>query len=62
MTKNKREESILHVKSYQFAIRIVNLSKYLQTEKQEYTLSKQVLRSGTSIAALIREFEFGQSS
>ena len=48
-------------KSYQFAIRIVKLSQYLQRDKKEFVLSKQVLRSGTSIGALIREAEFGQS-
>ena len=48
-------------KSYQFAIRIVKLSQYLQRDKKEFVLSKQVLRSGTSVGALIREAEFGQS-
>ncbi len=48
-------------KSYQFAIRIVKLSQLLQQEKKEFVLSKQVLRSGTAIGALIREAEFGQS-
>ena len=48
-------------KSYDFAIRIVRLSQYLQQDKKEYVLSKQVLRSGTAIGALIREAEFGQS-
>ena len=48
-------------KSYQFAIRIVKLSQYLQRDKKEFVLSKQVLRSGTAIGALIREAEFGQS-
>ncbi len=48
-------------KSYQFAIRIVRLSQFLQRDKNEYVLSKQVLRSGTAIGALIREAEFGQS-
>ena len=54
-------ESILKIKSYQFAIRIVRLSQFLQTEKKEFVLSKQVLRSGTAVGALIREAEFGQS-
>lgn len=54
-------ESILKTKSYLFAIRIVKLYKFLTSEKKEYVLSKQVLRSGTSIGALIREAEFGQS-
>lgn len=37
------------------------MSQYLQTEKKEFVLSKQILRSGTAIGALIREAEFGQS-
>ena len=48
-------------KSYQFAIRIVKLSQFLQQDKKEFVLSKQVLRSGKAIGALIREAEFGQS-
>jgi four helix bundle protein len=48
-------------KSYDFAIRIVKLSRYLQRDKKEFVLSKQVLRSGTAVGALIREAEFGQS-
>lgn len=54
-------ESILKVRSYAFAIRIVNLYRYLCDEKKEYVLSKQLLRSGTAIGSLIREAEFGQS-
>jgi four helix bundle protein len=54
-------KSILRDKSYAFAIRIVKLSKYLQAEKKEFILSKQLLRSGTAAGALIKEAEFGQS-
>ncbi|MFN0081171.1 MAG: four helix bundle protein [Ferruginibacter sp.] len=54
-------KSVLKDKSYAFAIRIVPLSQFLQADKKEFVLSKQVLRSGTSIGALIREAEFGQS-
>lgn len=54
-------KSILKDKSYSFAIRIVKLNQFLQDEKREYTLSRQILRSGTAIGALIREAEFGQS-
>ena len=54
-------KSILKDKSYAFAIRVVRLSQYLQSDKREFVLSKQVLRSGTAIGALIREAEFGQS-
>jgi four helix bundle protein len=55
------KESILKEKSYKFAIRVVKLSQYLQREKKEYVLSKQILESGTAIGALIREAQFGQS-
>ncbi|CAB5141384.1 hypothetical protein D3OALGA1CA_3875 [Olavius algarvensis associated proteobacterium Delta 3] len=54
-------ESPLKDKSYLFAIRIVQLSQLLQNEHREFVVSKQVLRSGTAIGALIREAEFGQS-
>ncbi len=57
----KSESSPLRDKSYGFAIRIVKLSQFLQQDKKEYVLSKQVLRSGTAVGALIREAEFGQS-
>ena len=55
-------KSVLKDKSYAFAVRIVRLSQYLQNEKKEFVLSKQVLRCGTAIGALIREAEFGQSN
>lgn len=48
-------------KSYAFAIRIVKLNQFLCSEKKEFVLSKQLLRSGTAIGALIKEAEFGQS-
>ena len=54
-------KSILKEKSYNFAIRTVNLNRHLRDNKHEYVLSKQVLRCGTAIGALIREAEFGQS-
>lgn len=55
------KENILKLKSLAFAIRIVNLYKFLIAEHEEYVLSKQILRSGTSVGAMIREAEFGQS-
>ena len=55
------KKSILRDKSYAFAIRIVRLMQYLQ-KRQEYVLSKQILKSGTAIAALIHEAEFAQSN
>ena len=48
-------------KSMDFAIRTVNLYKYLSKEKDEFILSKQLLRSGTSVGANIREAVYGQS-
>lgn len=54
-------KSIVGEKSYLFAIRIVNLYKWLCEEKKEYVLSKQLLRSGTAIGALLKEAEHGQS-
>ena len=49
-------------KSFLFALRIVKLYRYLTEEKKEYVLSKQLLRSGTSIGANIREAQNAQSS
>ena len=54
-------KSILEEKSFNFAIRIVNLNKYLIDKKQEFVISKQLLRSGTSIGANISEAQFAQS-
>lgn len=50
-------ENTVKFKSKRFAVRIVNLYKYLCDEKKEYILSKQILRSGTSIGANIAESE-----
>ena len=55
------KENIIQQKSYQFAIRIVQLYKYLTENKKEYVLSKQILRSGTAIGANIEEAIGGQS-
>ena len=48
-------------KSFRFAVRIVNLYKYMIGEHREYVLSKQILRCGTSIGANIAEGQRGQS-
>ncbi len=56
-----RKENIVMNKSYVFALRIIKLYKYLTVEQKEYILSKQVMRSGTAIGALIKEAEHGQS-
>ena len=51
-------ESSMKCKSKRFALRIVNLYRYLCDEKKEYILSKQILRSGTSIGANLAEAEY----
>ncbi|MCK5814885.1 MAG: four helix bundle protein [Flavobacteriaceae bacterium] len=56
-----KKDNIVQIKSYAFSIRIVNLYKYLSQEKREFILSKQLLRSGTSIGANIEEAIGGQS-
>jgi len=56
-----KEDNIIVEKSYAFAIRIVNGYKYLCSEKKEFVLSKQLLKSGTSIGANIEEAMGGQS-
>ena len=56
-----KKENIVKDKSLNFAIRIVNLYKYLVAEKRETVMSKQLLRCGTSIGANIREAEQAQS-
>ena len=56
-----RKDSLLHAKSYAFALRVISMNRYLREEVQEFVLSKQILRSGTAIGALIRESEFAQS-
>ncbi|MBK9730351.1 MAG: four helix bundle protein [Chitinophagaceae bacterium] len=54
-------ENVIAKKTYSFAIRIVNLYKILVADKKEFVLSKQTLRSGTPIGALVREAEHAQS-
>ena len=53
--------SITHQKTKAFAIRIIRFHKYLTTEKNEYIISKQLLRCGTSIGANTRECNNAQS-
>ncbi|MDL2240472.1 four helix bundle protein [Bacteroidales bacterium OttesenSCG-928-K22] len=54
-------ENVLKVKSFKFAVRVVNLYKYLCDTKKEFVLSKQLLRCGTSVGAMIREAEHSES-
>jgi four helix bundle protein len=55
------KENILKEKSFHFALEVVQLSQFLISEKKEFVLSKQLLRSGTAIGALVREAEYAQS-
>ncbi|MBQ6163624.1 MAG: four helix bundle protein [Clostridia bacterium] len=48
-------------KSFEFAVRIVRLSQYLNSEKKEYVMSKQILKCGTSIGANVAEAQQAQS-
>lgn len=56
------KNNIIKDKSFSFAVRIVNLYKYLTSEKHEFVISKQVLRSGTAIGALVEEALRAESS
>ena len=54
-------ENVVMDKSFDFAARVVLLCRYLQEEKREYVLTKQLMRSGTAIGALIREADQAES-
>lgn len=54
-------ENVLKSKSLSFAVRIVNLVRFLNSDKSEFVISKQILRSGTSVGAMIAEAEFAES-
>ncbi len=58
MNENK---NVLKNKSFDFALKIISLYKSLSAEKKEYVLSKQILRSGTSVGAMIREAQNAES-
>ena len=55
------EENTVKFKSYSFALRIIKAYKFLNVDQREFVLSKQLLRSGTGIGALIREAEHAES-
>ena len=59
--ENDMKDSIVRNKSYSFALKVIKTYKYLTQEQREFVLSKQALRSGTSIGALVREAEHAQS-
>jgi hypothetical protein len=56
-----KPDNVIRDKSYHFALRMIKLYRYLVEEKNEYVLSKQVLRCGTSIGANVEEAIGGQS-
>ncbi len=56
-----KKDNVIQQKSFAFAIRIVNVYKYLIAEKKEFVLSRQLLRAGTSVGACIEESIGGQS-
>ena len=56
-----KDNNIIEEKSFEFAVRTVNLYKYLTSERQEHIMSKQLLRSGTSVGANISEAQQAQS-
>lgn len=56
-----KKDNVLVQKSFAFAIKIVNTYKFLVEDKREYVLSKQLLRSGTAIGALVRESQNAES-
>lgn len=55
------KNNVIKDKSFGFALRVVKLYKYLTTEQKEYVLSKQLLRSGTGIGAMVRETEHAEN-
>lgn len=55
------KENVIRDKSFAFALRVVKLAKYLEGKRKEFVLSRQVLRSGTAIGALVRESEHAES-
>lgn len=54
-------ENVVKDKSFAFSVRIVKLYQYLCEQKREFVLSKQLLRSGTSVGAMVREAEHAES-
>jgi four helix bundle protein len=57
----KMKESILKQKTYEFAVKVINVYKQIVAQHKEFVLSKQFLKAGTAPGALVREAEYGQS-
>lgn len=58
---NEMRENVVKVKSFAFAVRVVKLYQFLCEQKKEFVLSKQLLRSGTSVGAMVREAEHAET-
>jgi len=58
---NGMRENVVKNKSFAFAVRVVRLYQFLCEQKKEFVLSKQLLRSGTSVGAMIREAEHAET-
>jgi len=58
---NEMRENVVKNKSFEFAIRVVRLYQFLVSDKKGFVLSKQLLRSGTSVRAMVRESEHSES-
>lgn len=56
-----KRENIIATKSFQFVVKVVTLAKKIQNNHKEYILTKQLIRSGTSIGAMVREAEHAES-
>jgi len=55
------KENVIKMKSFAFAVRIVKLYRFLKKEHDEFVISKQILRCGTSVGAMVREAEHSES-
>jgi four helix bundle protein len=58
---NEMKDNVVKNKSFAFAVRVVRLYQFLCEQKKEFVLSKQLLRSGTSVGAMIREAEHAET-
>ncbi|MHA8053168.1 four helix bundle protein [Aquirufa sp. OSTEICH-129A] len=56
-----KSDNIIQIKSFQFALLVIRIVRQIQLDKKEYVLSKQILRSGTSIGANVEEAVGGSS-
>jgi four helix bundle protein len=55
------KENLIKIKSFDFAVRIIKLSRFLKENHKEFDISRQIIRSGTAIGAMVREAENAES-